>query len=102
MRVSNRSPVLPASAPSPVVPAEAKAVDQFTRAAGAPAAAPVAKTLPKKSEAKFDYVVAGGGAAGAVTAARLAEQGYRVLILEGGADTEDAARPARFRPHQIR
>ncbi|MDF2619997.1 MAG: oxidoreductase [Xanthobacteraceae bacterium] len=34
----------------------------------------------------FDYVIVGGGSAGAVLAARLAENGARVLVLEAGGD----------------
>jgi choline dehydrogenase-like flavoprotein len=33
---------------------------------------------------RFDFIVAGGGAAGCVAAARLVEGGARVLLLEGG------------------
>ncbi|MCA9552856.1 MAG: GMC family oxidoreductase N-terminal domain-containing protein [Myxococcales bacterium] len=51
----------------------------------------VAEALPKKADAKFDYVVVGAGGAGAVTAARLAESGYKVLVLEGGDDKKVVA-----------
>lgn len=53
-------------------------------------AAPVADPLPNKADAKHDYVVVGGGGAGAITAARLAEEGYSVLVLEAGPDTDVA------------
>lgn len=39
---------------------------------------------PDKASAKFDYVVVGAGAGGAMTASRLADEGYRVLVLERG------------------
>ncbi len=43
--------------------------------------------------ADFDHIVVGAGAAGAVVAARLAEGGQRVLVLEAGGDPlADAAR----------
>lgn len=42
---------------------------------------------PTASHAEcFDYIVVGGGAGGAVVAARLAEAGKRVLVLEAGDD----------------
>ena len=43
------------------------------------------------SEERFDYVVVGAGAGGGVLAARLAEAGRRVLLLDAGDDPLDAS-----------
>lgn len=46
--------------------------------------------LPKKENAKYDFVFAGGGTAACVAAARMAERGLKVLIIEGGKDAKVA------------
>jgi len=48
----------------------------------------IERSLPKSQfqDQSFDYVVVGSGAGGAPLAARLAEYGYTVLVLEAGPD----------------
>ena len=52
--------------------------------------------MPKAGVETFDYIVVGSGAGGGTVAARLAEGGMSVLILEAGADP--AALPSKGLP----
>ena len=52
--------------------------------------------MPKAGVETFDYIVVGSGADGGTVAARLAEGGMSVLILEAGADP--AALPSKGLP----
>ena len=52
--------------------------------------------MPEAGVETFDYIVVGSGAGGGTVAARLAEGGMSVLILEAGADP--AALPAKGLP----
>ncbi|MEM6532455.1 MAG: GMC family oxidoreductase [Myxococcota bacterium] len=66
-----------------------ESVERPDRVESAPApatasASAVHEPLRRRAQAKYDYVVVGAGAAGATTAARLAERGHRVLVLERG------------------
>ena len=51
----------------------------------------------------FDYIVVGSGAGGGTVAARLAEAGHRVLLLEAGGDprAEDRSSPATDDPRGL-
>ncbi len=50
--------------------------------------AAVGDGLPSKADAKYDYVFVGAGTAAAVAAARMAEAGLKVLLLEAGGDAK--------------
>ncbi|MEM6733838.1 MAG: GMC family oxidoreductase N-terminal domain-containing protein, partial [Myxococcota bacterium] len=63
---------------------EAKGTGATSGALATNSAAQIREPLRRRSSAEFDFVVVGAGAAGATTAARLVEQGYRVLVLERG------------------
>ncbi|RMH23327.1 MAG: GMC family oxidoreductase [Acidobacteria bacterium] len=52
-------------------------------------------------EARFDYVVVGSGAGGGTVAARLAEAGRRVLVLEAGGDPLELDHPRLPADYQV-
>jgi cholesterol oxidase len=47
----------------------------------------------RSSKQIYDFVIIGSGFGGSVSAMRLAEKGYRVLVLERGLRYEDADFP---------
>jgi choline dehydrogenase-like flavoprotein len=52
---------------------------------------PLPAAADTTSENQYDYVVIGSGAGGGPVAARLAENGFRVLVLEAGGKVDDYA-----------
>jgi len=50
--------------------------------------------MPAAAEPAWDHIVVGSGAGGATVAARLAEEGARVLVLEAGGDPRATDAPA--------
>ena len=62
------------------------------------------EATPRPASYDADYIIVGSGAGGGTLAARLAEYGFQVLLLEAGGDPRTspevtAARPWRARGH---
>ena len=69
----------------------AKAHPRDTAAGTAARPTPQASTAPASRPPDADYIVVGSGAGGGTVAARLAESGYSVLLLEAGGDPHTLA-----------